>query len=393
MGHGAALDAFWQEMTAHGTPLVEPIPGDEHHRLVTFIWRGSHDLRNVVVLDGIAGDNFASNQLTQLPGTDLFFKSYRARKDTHTVYSFSTNDPLLSEEDEGWAEHYSSVFCMDPLNPHTLFGEESVLRLPDALRELWIEARPGVPAGQVVQYLFHSDLLNNERDIWIYTPPGYNPLKGAYAWMLLFDGRAHLNLPAPTILDNLIAENRIPALVVVFVANAEGARTRELTCSPAFAECICQELLPWVRERYPISPDPQQAIIGGFSYGALAAAFTALRCPQVFGKVLAQSGSYWWGPGYDDRKILPEDGEQDWLIHQFVKADRRRLRFYLSAGLLETGCPPGGILTSTLAANRHFRDVLEAKGYLVGYQEYSGGHDLIGWRGVFPEAVVTLSSA
>jgi len=47
----------------------------------------------VVVVDGIAGDDFFANQLIRLPGTDLWYKTYRAASDTRTVYTFSINDP------------------------------------------------------------------------------------------------------------------------------------------------------------------------------------------------------------------------------------------------------------------------------------------------------------
>ncbi len=153
---------------------------------------------------------------------------------------------------------------------------------------------------------------------------------------------------------------------------------------------LYEELLPWIREQYPLSLDPREATIGGFSYGGLAAAYTALQRPDVFGNVLAQSGCFWWMPGYDDRLAAPEGSEYGWLIRQFVKAPRLPLRFHLDAGILETDNKPGGVHANILTANRHMRDVLEAKGYPVHYIEFSGGHDLVGWRGVLPEALSAL---
>jgi Enterochelin esterase, N-terminal len=148
LGNNAALGDFWREISACGTPLVEPIEGDDQHLLVTFLWRGAQEIRNVVVVDGIAGSDFLANQLTHLPGTDLWYKSYRARKDIRTVYTFSINDPLLSEDDPDWASHDSAVFTPDPLNSRLFFGEDSLLELPDAPPEPWIIPHPEIPFPQ-----------------------------------------------------------------------------------------------------------------------------------------------------------------------------------------------------------------------------------------------------
>ena len=42
------------------------------------------------------------------------------------------------------------------------------------------------------------------------------------------------------------------------------------------------------------------------------------------------------------------------------------------------------------ASNRHFRDVLQAKGYSVHYQEYNGGHHEANWRGSVADGLIIL---
>ncbi len=389
-GDGSAIEFFWQEVVERGTPLIERIEADPAHCLVTFIWRGEPQLRNVVVVDGIAGENFRANQMTRLLDTDVWYRSYRARKDIRTVYCFSPNDPLLAEGDPGWVEHYTAAFQPDPFNPNSIFGEQSVLEMPGAAPETWRQSRPGAAAGNTQKTTFHSEYLQNERDVWIYTPPGYSPDQGPYAWIALLDGGAYYHMPTPTILDNLQADGRLPPIIAVMIGSLRSTRTKEYTCNPHFNVFLYEEFLPWIREQYPLSLDPRQATIGGFSYGGLAAAYAALQRPDVFGNVLAQSGCFWWMPGYDDRLAAPEGSEFGWLIRQFVKAPRLSLRFHLDAGILETDNKPGGVHANILTANRHLRDVLEAKGCPVHYIEFSGGHDLVGWRGVLPEALAAL---
>ena len=97
---------------------------------------------------------------------------------------------------------------------------------------------------------------------------------------------------APTTLDNLINDGRIrPAIVllrfrVIAAAGAAGPR------KPSYGEALVREIMPMLRASYPISTNPADTVIGGFSGGALAAAEIALSHSDVFGNVLSQSGAF-----------------------------------------------------------------------------------------------------
>ena len=69
-GNTAALDGFWQEVSRQGTPLIEPIPGDGEHSLVTFIWRAGHTNQEVAVVSALPGRDSteALVQIRQLAG-------------------------------------------------------------------------------------------------------------------------------------------------------------------------------------------------------------------------------------------------------------------------------------------------------------------------------------
>jgi enterochelin esterase-like enzyme len=62
-------------------------------------------------------------------------------------------------------------------------------------------------------------------------------------------------VPTPTILDNLISENRIPPIIGVFLDNPLNTRSRELMCDPTFADFLNSELVPWVRHAYNVTAD------------------------------------------------------------------------------------------------------------------------------------------
>jgi len=97
-GKPVAEEQFWKSVRKSGAPLIEAIPGDEHFSLVTFLWHGNADTRNVVIFDGVAGFD-AKDRMLRLAGTDVWFKTYKVRNDAQFAYNLSPNDPLTSLND------------------------------------------------------------------------------------------------------------------------------------------------------------------------------------------------------------------------------------------------------------------------------------------------------
>jgi enterochelin esterase family protein len=387
-GSPTALATFWEDVKQ--APLVESIPDDIPYLHVTFVWRAKERLENVVVVSALNFNRFEDGRMQRLADSDLWYKTYRLRDDARLLYALVTNDPLTdwSKLTPDEARQRSAAMRPDPLNtaqhgPKNDGGyRQSILELPKAPPQLWIERRPKVPSGALTNTRFKSEILRNERAITVYTPPGYASEGPAYGLLVVFDRGKYLSdelVPTPVILDNLLDSGKIPPLVAVFVGNVN--RDQELTCYTPFADFLAQELVPWVRREYRVASDASQATIAGSSYGGLAAAFTALKHPEVFGNVLSQSGSfYWWAPGED---------EHEWLTRQFVASSKLPIRFYLDVGLLELGIPRRHAPTPVVA-NRHLRDVLQAKGYEVHYAEFNGGHDHFNWRGTFANGLLAL---
>jgi enterochelin esterase-like enzyme len=393
-GDRAAIDAFWQEARQHGAPLVEPIPGDPDHGLVTFLYRGDAGVRNVVVIlsDGDVLPYLPrENRLTRLLDTDIWYKSYVLPADLHLCYRLSVNDPLATARTLSPARAASRTMGgADPLNHRPValqVGNLSIafscVSLPVAPPQPWLVPQPGVARGVVEEHRFRSARLGNERAVWLYTPPQPAPAGEPYRLVVLFDGETYSStIPTPTILDNLLAAGRIAPLVAVLVGCIDWAtRWREFGCHEPFVDFLGTKLLPWVRQRVPVTTDPRRTIVGGLSGGGTAAAFAALRRPDLFGNVLAQSGAFWWSS---------EDPEM--LARQFARAAPAPLRFYLEAGRMENVPPVTRGGPSLLVANRHLRDVLEAKGYEVHYREHSGGHDVSWWRGTLADGLQVLAA-
>jgi enterochelin esterase-like enzyme len=369
---------------------VEAVEGDPGSIRVTLEWHG--EAERVAVVGGPAGWTFAEN-LMERDGDGIWRRSYVVSRALRTVYGFLPDPPDELE----WGPELWYAIRSDPLNPSTYVfpgdaedpglerdAVRSVLEGPDAPPSAHAAERPGVPRGTVRAERFRSDLLGNERRVWLYTPPGHDAGAGPYPLVLVFDGWAYVNLiPAPTILDNLIAEGAIPPLVAVLPDSLDGStRERELHYDDAFLGFLADELLPWARREANATDDPARTIAAGSSAGGATAAFAAYRRPDVFGNVLSQSGAFWFG----------REGEEEWewLTARLGESDRLPVRFWLGPGLLETASPPGGA-SSILASNRRLRDVLVDRGHEVHYAEFAGAHDYLCWQATLADGLRALA--
>jgi enterochelin esterase-like enzyme len=398
-GNTSALASFWQSVSEQGTPVIEALPDDESHALVTFLWRGNEETQNVVVFGGLSHlESIEHHQMVRLLETDLWYKTYKVWSDVRTTYQFSLNDSLVPLDQDPDARARIRSFQADPLNPRQFIyikDEEdpesretiiSVLELADAVAQPWIATREDVPHGQVEMQRFRSSILNNERRVFVYTPPGYATEHEPYGLMVLFDGSAYIDyVPTPTIIDNLLSAGKMPPLVVVMPDSlSQETRSHELPCYPPHADYLTQELVPWIRENYHVTSDPAHTIVAGSSYGGLAATFAALQASNVFGNVLSQSGSFWWG------KDQADDPGAEWLTRQFAQREKLPVRLYMDVGLLERSSTPDRDMVGT---NRRLHDVLRKKGYTVSYSEYAGGHDYVCWRGTLSDGLLALTEA
>ena len=387
-------DAFWKERARSATPLVEPVEGNKERALVTFLWRGTPATRNVAVLGSFGQRPIADSTMTRLEGSDVWYLTLDLPSGARFAYSLSPNDPLTTEGPR--ARHRAASLQGDPLNPNrwrcaaeaSRYECQSMVELPGAPSQPWIVKNAANPAGTIEKHRIKSELLKNERNLSVYTPPGYRAGGPPAALLVVFDEGAYLNaVPTPVILDNLIAAGKIPPTIAVLIANpSQAARSSELPPNPAFADFLARELLPFVRSRYSVTTDPRQTVVAGSSFGGLAATYAGLRYPEIFGNVLCQSGSFWWAP--DHTRGGDATTETGWLAKEFIKSPKLPLKFWMDAGVFEVDSNGSG--GAILEPSRHMRDVLLAKGYEVHYRQFAAGHDYLNWRGTLADGLLVL---
>lgn len=144
----------------------------------------------------------------------------------------------------------------------------------------------------------------------VYLPVNYNA-RTEYPLTVFLDGSMYMAPPvsACNILDNLIAEEKIPPMIAVFLDagdNGDGMpiyggafygtqsnRSKEYdSIDDLFARFLDEELLPSVLDGYSVSSDPNRRCIVGMSSGGNAAFNVVWHHTHSFRKCITHVGSF-----------------------------------------------------------------------------------------------------
>jgi iron(III)-enterobactin esterase len=205
------------------------------------------------------------------------------------------------------------------------------------------------------------------RHVTVYVPAQYVP--GTVAPFIVgADGPDHLLF---TVLDNLIAEHKLPPMIAISIQNGGGdaqGSERGLeydTMSPHYAEFVEHEVLPLVESQahVKLSHDPDARATMGGSSGGSCALIMAWYHPDLYHRVLTYSGTYinqqWpWNP---------KTPQGAWGFHTTLipKSHRKPLRLWLEVGdrdLYNPNTMRDG-MHDWVVANENMARVLAAKHY------------------------------
>lgn len=373
-------DSFWKKIKKIGTPLVEKRKDGKF--LVTFLYRGAK--YNVKLLGGIDHNR---KSFKRLENSDIWYKSFILEKGVNMSYQLAPDIPTINGT--MWEKRVSILATVqnDPLNKNLFQMREnfeldkslkySTFRIIDKKVKDYTKENSN-PKGILKNLEIESKILKNKRDIIVYFPPNFDNKK-KHNLLFVFDGNEYLQkVNLPLILDNLHFSKKITQTIAVFIDNPTyNSRSIELPPNKKFADFMAKELFPFVKEKFKLKHKASSTILTGSSYGGLASAYVAFEYPEIFAKVLSQSGSFWW-----DRK----PNKSQWLTKKYKEASKKNIEFYLNAGIYETGYMPIDILQS----NINFEKVLKEKGYKVFLDKVIGGHDYFSWKHNISKGLIYL---
>jgi predicted alpha/beta superfamily hydrolase len=169
----------------------------------------------------------------------------------------------------------------------------------------WVDGGKAIPtrvslSGDIrLHKKFQSSILNNERTLVVYVPPGYDQSgEQRYPVLYMQDGQnlfdeqtsyAGVEWRLDEAAQRLIGDQQIRPVIIVGIYNTPD-RTPEFTPPPAgradkYADFIVEEVKPFIDKVYRTQPDRGNTAIGGSSMGGMVSLWTAKEHPQTFSHV------------------------------------------------------------------------------------------------------------
>lgn len=306
------------------------------------------------------------------------------QKDGQGVWSVTT--PPLEPDFYGYSFVADGVSLIDPSNPlmkPNLLNTQSMVHVPGPSSLPW-EVN-NVPRGALHRHFYRSEVVGDDRDYYVYTPPGYDP-QGRTQYPVLYllhgfsdDARGWTDVGrAHVILDNLIAQKKAKPMLVVMplgygapeIVTRTGMRNPQLRMRnfERFREALLAEMIPQVERAYRVSRQREHRAIAGLSMGGAGSLYVGLNALDRFAWIGAFSSG---GLGEDLDATFPGLD---------AKANEKLRLLWIACGTEDR----------LLEGNRKFREWLNSKQVRHTWTETPGAHTWMVWRRYLAEFVPLL---
>jgi S-formylglutathione hydrolase FrmB len=180
-------------------------------------------------------------------------------------------------------------------------------QVDDALGAPW--QRPF--AGTVDKLVVESELLAdnplgdpNRRPLWVYRPPGVEldhprPLpsiyviQGYFGRLDVWEARGPFEPNLLERVDALFAGGETPDAIVIYVdawTAYGGSQFVNSIATGPYQDYLCDEIVPFVDERYPTAADRDHRALTGKSSGGFGSMVVPMLRPDVFGALASHAG-------------------------------------------------------------------------------------------------------
>ena len=346
---------------AHEPTRFETFLKDETFPMIedgkaTFVFR-HHDASQVNVRHWVYGLP-SSQPCHRIADTSVWYATLEMPEGSRVEYKFEV---MVGDQCE-WVR--------DPLNPHEArdpFGANSVCQGEGYKRPIWTQTDPDARQGTLQHHVLR-DTPTGDQAIQVYLPARMNPNR-RYRLLVVHDGEDYLRYAnLKVVLDNLIHQLDMAPVIAVMTSSSD--RLHEYPDHEPHARFISEHLVPWAETSYPLYGTRRSRCLMGASFGAVASLSAAWRYPDLFGRLLLQSGSFAFTDIGEQRRGPAFDPVVK-FINDFRNAPGvPSSKVYMSCGMYE----------SLIYENRSMYPFLQKAGMDVRFTEARDGHNWENWR-------------
>ncbi len=232
-----------------------------------------------------------------------------------------------------------------------------------------------VPHGDIRIKRYFSKTTNTWREMYIYTPPGYDNSTEKYPVLYLLHGGGEDQRGWATqgktdlILDNLIAENKAKPMLIVMLdgnmGNSRGIAGFNENVLRAFENELKQGAIPFVESNYRVETDAKNRALAGLSMGGLQTLYAGIKNTDQFA-YLGVFSSGWFANNPD-----LSNPQYEFMKNNATTINNNLKQLWISMGGKED------IAHKNCEVMMAKFDELSVR---YTYSEYAGGHTWPVWR-------------
>jgi len=232
-----------------------------------------------------------------------------------------------------------------------------------------------VPHGDIRIKKYFSKATNSWREMYVYTPPGYEISTEKYPVLYLLHGGGEdqrgwaTQGKANLILDNLIAENKAKPMVIAMLdgnmGDTGGIAGFNENALKAFENELKTGAIPFVENNFKVAADAKNRALAGLSMGGLQTLYSGVKNSDLFSSIGVFS-SGWWA----NNPTLSEP-QYEFMKNNVAAINSNIKVFWISMG---------GKEDIAFENCKIMMDKFDQMGIKYKYSEYPGGHTWPVWR-------------
>lgn len=300
-------------------------------------------------------------------------RKYDMAKDTSGFWTVTTDS--ISRGFHYYSLLIDGVTIADPAS-EAFYGMgrmASGIEIPD--KDGAFYALKDVPHGDIRIKRYLSKATNTWREMYVYTPPGYDKSTEKYPVLYLLHGGGEDQRGWATqgktdlIMDNLIAANKAkPMIIAMLDGNVDGpgglAGFNENVLR-TFENELKMGAIPFVESNFRVEPDAKHRALAGLSMGGLQTLYAGIKNNDMFSSLgVFSSGWFANNPTLSDPQ------------YAFMKTNASTINTNLKPLWISMGGKEDIAYQNCQVMLKKFDEM----GVKYQYSEYAGGHSWPVWR-------------